>query len=214
MPRKIRRNKLGWGLLAGLTFAAAAFAVAPYLTMNSGLSRVPIRDSFELHYPLLLVHIYSSFIALAIGWLQFVPRLRERKPHIHRWIGRGYLTMVAIGSVSGLIVGMYTDSYTRQVAFLILVVLWIVTGWKGYRYARRRQFAEHGVWMIRSYAVTLVAATARIVTPLCILFYIANKGLPDGGVEVVLAHVMEVNIFLGMVINILITEWLIVKKRT
>lgn len=218
MPKRNRKSKIGWMILVVLTYAAACFAVAPYLSLNSELSRVPISASFPLHYPVLLVHIFSSFFALVIGWLQFLPRLRSSKPHIHRMIGRCYLLLIAIGSITGLVVGMYTESYIRQVSFLTLVVLWLFTGWKGYRKARQRQFEDHGMWMARNYAVTLVAATARIVTPLCILIYIASNGLPDGGIEAVLDKVLEVNIWLGLVVNVIITEWAIVnhyrKKRS
>lgn len=205
--------RIGWRLIVLLTLGAAIFAVAPYLLLDPGLSRVSISPSFQLHFPLLLAHIFSSFLALVIGWLQFLPSLRINRPHVHRLVGRLYLAFVAIGSVTGVVVGMYTESYIRQMAFITLVVLWLFTGWKGYRQARQKRFDAHGVWMIRNYAVTLVSATARLVTPLCILIYLTgHRGEPFGGVEAVLKHVLEVNIWVALVVNVVISEWMIVNR--
>ncbi|UVI27319.1 DUF2306 domain-containing protein [Paenibacillus spongiae] len=208
-----RKVRTGWKIIVALTLIAAGFAVYPYLLFDPGQSRVAIDDSFSLHYPLLLVHIYVSFLALLIGWLQFLPSLRARKPHLHRMVGRLYLGFVVVGGISGLVVGMYTESYVRQMAFLTLVALWLFTGWKGYSAARRKQFDAHGMWMTRNYALTLVAASARLVTPICILVYLAGHwNEPFQGVPAILEHVLEVNIWVGLVLNFAISEWVIISR--
>jgi len=203
-----------WRMFVILSLAAAVFAVYPYFTLDPDRSRVALTASFY-HYPLLLVHIFSSFLALAVGWLQFLPKLRTKRPRIHRTIGRFYLGFVAVGGVTGFAVGMFTESYNRQMAFLTLVVLWLFTAWKGYRAARRQNFDAHGVWMTRNYAVTLLAASARILTPVCILIYMAGHGGESiGGIETLLKQVLEVNIWLGLVVNLVVTEWTIVNRRS
>ncbi len=205
-----RKIQLRWKIIVVLTLIAAGFAVYPYLLFDFGQSRVAIDDSFSLHYPLLLIHIFVSLFALLIGWLQFLPSLRVKQPIIHRLVGRFYLGFVGIGSVSVLVVGMYTESYVRQMAFLTLVALWLFTGWKGYSAARRTQFGTHRLWMIRNYALTLVAASARLVTPICILVYIAgHQNEPFQGVPAILEHVLEVNIWVGLIVNFVIAEWII-----
>ncbi|MEW9702214.1 DUF2306 domain-containing protein [Paenibacillus sp. SI8] len=210
----VHKNRIGWNSIVLLTLGAAVFAIAPYILLDPGYSRVALDASFFLHFPLLLVHIFASFLALVVGWLQFLPGLRSKRPHIHRMVGRFYLGFVAIGSVTGLVVGMYTASYIRQMAFFTLVALWLFTGWMGYRVARQKRFEAHGVWMIRNYAVTLVAASARIVTPLCIMMYLAgHRGLPFQGVGPILNQVLEVNIWLGLVVNLVIAEWMIVNRK-
>ncbi|NOJ72312.1 DUF2306 domain-containing protein [Paenibacillus alvei] len=151
-----RKPRMGWKVIVVLTLGASAFAIAPYVLLDPEQSRVSLDAAFPLHYPLLLIHIFSSFIALLIGWLQFLPSLRTTRSRVHRLIGRFYLGLVAIGGITGIIVGMYTESYIRQLAFLTLVVLWIFTGWKGYQTARHKRFDSHRIWMIRNYAVTLV----------------------------------------------------------
>jgi len=204
----------GWKIIVALTLGAAGFAVFPYLLFDPGQSRIPIDESFSLHYPLLLVHIFMSLFALLVGWLQFLPKLRAKRPQVHRIVGRFYLGFVAAGSVSGLVAGMYTESYVRQMAFLTLVALWLFTGWNGYLTARRKQFEEHGVWMIRNYALTLVAASARLLTPLCLSIYLlGHRNEPFQGVRPILEHVLEVNIWFGLAVNFVISEWLIISRR-
>lgn len=203
----------GWKIIVAVTLGAAGFAVFPYVLLDPGQSRVPIDDSFNLHYPLLLVHIIVSLFALLTGWLQFLPRLRAERPIVHRLVGRFYLSCIAVGSVSGVIVGMYTDSYVRQMAFLTLAALWLFTGWKGYRSARTKQFEDHRQWMIRNYSLTLVAASARLLTPLCILVYLAtHRNEPFQGVQPILEHVLEVNIWVGLAFNFIISEWMLIGR--
>jgi len=64
--------------------------------------------------------------------------------------------------------------------------------------------------MIRNYAVTLVAAIARLITPLCILIYLTgHRDMPFHGIEPILRQILEVNIWVRLVINIIIAEWMI-----
>ncbi|WP_239615058.1 DUF2306 domain-containing protein [Cohnella mopanensis] len=208
-----RNTRRSWNVIVVVTIGAALFAVAPYFLLDPAYSRVIIKTGSRMHFPLLLVHIFVSFIALVIGWIQFIDSLRARNPEVHRLIGRIYLGCVAIGAVTGVIVGMYTTSYIRQIAFLTLSALWLFTGWKGLHSASHRRFDEHRVWMVRNYAITLVASTARLITPICILiFVLGGRNTEGGGVEFVLGHVLEVNIWLGLVVNLLIAEWLIVRR--
>jgi len=79
--------------------------------------------------------------------------------------------------------------------------------------ARANQFEKHRKWMIRNYAYTLVAASARIVTPMCMLIYLSGHGdQTGGGVQAILQQVLEVNIWVGLVLNMIISEWIVLKK--
>ena len=208
-----RKIRIVWGVIAVLTLGAAGFAVAPYLNFDSSLSRVELHPSFPPHYPLLLVHIWSSFLALILGWIQFLPTLRKRRTDVHRLIGQIYIGLVAVGGVTGLTVGMFAASYVRQMAFLTLGLLWLFTAWKGYRKARLGRYGEHRVWMVRNYALTLVAASARLLTPFCILIYLAGHGGQSaGGVAAVVKQVLEINIWVGLAANLVIAEWMILSR--
>jgi len=208
-----RKVRIFWGVLVALTLGAAGFAVAPYMNLDPSLSRVELNRSFPLHYPLLITHIWCSFLALVIGWVQFLPMLRKRRTDLHRLAGRIYLGLVAVGGVTGLAVGLLATSYIRQTAFLTLGLLWLFTGWKGYRTARLGQFGRHGVWMVRNYSLTLVAASARLLTPFCILIYLAGHGSQTGGdVAAILKQVLEINIWVGLAANLVVAEWIILSK--
>ncbi|CAG7617666.1 DUF2306 domain-containing protein [Paenibacillus allorhizosphaerae] len=205
-------NRLARSVVFLLLAAAAIFAIAPYLLFDPAYSRVKLSPALSIHYPLLLVHIFTSFLALATGWIQFVPGIRAKYVHLHRLIGRIYLGCIAVGGITALVVGMYTESFIRQLAFITLALLWFITSWKGYRRIRQGRLEEHRLWMLRSYAVTLVAATARVVTPLCLLAYIASHGTPAGGVQAAIGPVLEVNIWVGLVLNLLICEWIFARR--
>ncbi|MFD0696764.1 DUF2306 domain-containing protein [Paenibacillus sp. GCM10027628] len=204
----VRQKRIGWILFVVIILGVGGFAIAPYLLFDPALSRIKLNSAVPYQFPLLLVHIFISFIALGIGWIQFIPSLRQKQARIHRFVGRIYLGCIAIGGATGIVVGLFEESYIRQLAFWTLAVLWLFTGWKGYRSALRRNFEAHRSWMIRNYAMTMVAVSARIVTPICILLYFAAHGNSAGGdIAMVLGKVLEVNIWLGLVINVVISEW-------
>jgi len=67
--------------------------------------------------------------------------------------------------------------------------------------------------MIRNYSMTLVAASARLLTPLCILIYLAGQGgQSSGGVAAVLKQVLEINIWVGLAANLVIAEWVVLSR--
>lgn len=78
---------------------------------------------------------------------------------------------------------------------------------------RQRKVQAHRIWITRSYAMTLVAASARVITPILILLYIAAHGVPEGGnVRLIVDRLLEVNIWVGLVINFFVTEWILLPR--
>ncbi|MED4755548.1 DUF2306 domain-containing protein [Brevibacillus choshinensis] len=211
--KETRKVRIIWSVIVVLATGAAGFAVAPYLYFDPSLSRVELNPSFPPHYALLLVHIWCSFLALLIGWIQFLPVTRKRRMDVHRMVGQIYLGLVAVGGVTGLTVGMFATSYIRQMAFLTLGLLWLFTAWKGYRKVRLGEYGEHRMWMVRNYSLTLVAASARLLTPFCILIYLAGHGGQSaGGVATVMKQVLQINIWIGLATNLVIAEWIILSR--
>jgi hypothetical protein len=100
-------------------------------------------------------------------------------------------------------------------AFLVLSLLWIFTCWKGYRAAVRKRFGEHREWMIRSFGITLVAVSARLMVPVLLLTYFILHGFSlQGGREVIVEEALNVNIWVGIIVNLMIVEWVILKRGT
>lgn len=204
-----------WRLLVVISILVGVFAVAPYLGLDSAKSRIRLDPSSAWQYPFLLVHIFTAFLALLIGPLQFWETFRLKNVRLHRLFGSMYLGCVFCSGAFGIVVGVYEESFTKQLAFFTLDLLWLATGWKGYFAIRRRDVAAHRNWMIRNYAMTLVAITARAIVPICMLLYAALRGfsVPEG-VPRIVEDVLQVNIWMGIVLNLIAVEWLISKKQT
>src|SRR4051812_25157790 len=81
-----RARKIWLMFIVATVFGAVL--ISPYLLLNINNSRLDVNG--ETHYALLVIHIFTAFIALVLGPLQFIPSIRARR-RIHRTIGRFYL---------------------------------------------------------------------------------------------------------------------------
>jgi len=125
-----------------------------------------------------ILHISASPVALVLGLFQFLPRLREKRPSVHRWSGRVYGLAVLIGGLSGLVVAL--GSFDRPIAasgFSILAVLWLGATAQAIRLALAGRIIEHRRWMIRSFSLTFAAVTLRLALPL--LFTLGGMEYPE-----------------------------------
>jgi uncharacterized membrane protein len=111
-----------------------------------------------------VVHIVSATVFAILGAFQFSPRIRRRHPGWHRRAGR---VLVAAGlgvALSALWLNQFFPKaeatrevlYPLRVAFGLAIIVTIVLGSLA---ARRRDVTRHRAWMIRSYAIGLVAGT-------------------------------------------------------
>ena len=101
------RKYFPWGLMAFLAIGVTIAAVAPYITLNSAnFNEATARYATEtnLKFVSLFVHAFSGGIALLLGPFQFLSRLRDRFPTLHRWTGRVYLTAILIGGLTAFII--------------------------------------------------------------------------------------------------------------
>ena len=116
--------------------------------------------------PFLVVHVVAGVLALLVGPLQFVRRLRTRWPTFHRANGYVYITACAIGAPAGFIIALGTTSGPlAATGFATAAVLWALFTWRGWRAAVARRFADHREWMLRSWAMTAAAITLRLMLP-------------------------------------------------
>ncbi|TCP29620.1 putative membrane protein DUF2306 [Scopulibacillus darangshiensis] len=207
-----KNPKKSWWILVIVSVGVMVPFMIPYFTLDSDKSRVPLAPATH-EYPILVSHIVFAFIALITGLLQFVERIRITNPKIHRIIGKIYVSSVFISGLLALAVIFYVENFTKSMAFLTLAILWLFTCWKGYRKAVKRHFNEHRVWMLRSVGLTLVAVSARLLVPvLLLLYYILNDFSLPGGRDQVFEVILNVNIWVGLVLNFIIVEWVILKK--
>ena len=116
---------------------------------------------------LLAVHVIFGPVALALGAIQFFPRLRARWPALHRWTGRIYVAAVGLAGLSGLLIApSVPGGLVSTAGFGLLAMSWLGATVLAFAHARARRIAAHRRWMIRSFALTFAAVTLRIYLPM------------------------------------------------
>lgn len=173
----------------------------PYLAMEDEVAFLRIKRALHDHTlwkTAFYVHVFTSICTLLAGFTQFVPRLRYRP--LHRWMGRLYVGIILLlAGPAGLIMSLYANGgWTSQLAFTLLSLLWLYTTAEAYRAARRRAWARHRAFMIRSYALTLSALTLRAWKWLIVI----TLAPPPMDAYRLVA-------WLGWIPNLLFAEWLL-----
>jgi hypothetical protein len=81
-----------------------------------------------------------------------------------------------------------------MIAFLVLNALWLWTTAMGVIKATQRKISAHKEWILRSYAITWVFVTFRIVVIPFSLFLDSSVAFP-------------IAVYLGIALNLLFVEW-------
>jgi hypothetical protein len=159
---------LAWAaVLITLVYAAWVLGVAvDTLLAIAGISQPAKERAIP---PLFALHAVSGALSLASGALQLRllgVTLRTR-PWLHRLLGRSYLCASWTTSLAGLAVASgFEVGLSAKAAFTVEASLWFGASTLAYRYARRRDYAGHHQWMIRSYALALFFVTFSIIQPI------------------------------------------------
>jgi uncharacterized membrane protein len=194
--------------LAAVVFAAVL--TFPYLTLDIGDSRLDVTG--DLHYGVLVTHIFTATVALVLGPLQFMPRVRAHR-RTHRTIGRVYLLAGVLPSaLTAVPVALWSGNPLTQIGLITAAVLWLTTGTLAYRAARRHDFTAHRAWMTRNYALTFLAVTSRILVPLLLLSQVPF-GADPASIGDRAPSMIPVGQTLGWILNLLVAELLIRRTR-
>lgn len=208
-----RRGRTGrvW-LMAIVAAGFGIVLVSPYVLLDIGASRLDVGGG--AHYYLLVGHVFTAFVALVLGPLQFVPAIRARR-RVHRAIGRTYLLAGVLPSaLTAVPVAVLSGRLITQVGLIVPAVLWLVTGWLAFRAARRRDFVRHREWMMRNYALTFLAVTSRILVPLMLLAQIPfSDSVSRESISAGAQSLIPIGQALGWVVNLIIAEILIRRVR-
>ncbi len=165
--RILRRARAAVLYLAAFGVAGYALVAYGFLPLGS-LVHPDMRASFLAHKLGIYSHVFASIVALALGPFQFSPRLRARRPRLHRACGRLYLGVgVGIGGLAGLYMARFAfGGVVSTLGFSLLAACWLLTGWRAFAAIRRGAVAEHREWMTRNFALTLAAVTIRLYLPI------------------------------------------------
>ena len=132
--------------------------------LSSGTEVLPADAQFDASPVPVVIHIVSAAMFAIVGAFQFSPVIRRRRPAWHRRAGR-VLVVAGLGvALSALWLNQFFPRAegAREVLYPLRMVFgaaMVITILLGFAAARRRDFAHHRAWMIRSYAIGLVAGT-------------------------------------------------------
>lgn len=189
-------------LLSAVPVAAGAFRI----TELTGGAVTPDNARFFASPLPVVLHIISVSLYAILGAFQFAPSFRRRRPGWHRTSGRLLVPSGLIAALSGLWMTLFYALpdydggvlYWLRLLFGSAMVLSILLGVAA---IGRRDFARHGAWMLRAYAIGLGAGT-QVLTHLPWFLF------PDVQGELTRALSMGA----GWVINLAVAEWIIRKR--
>ncbi|HET8915262.1 MAG TPA: DUF2306 domain-containing protein [Propionibacteriaceae bacterium] len=156
----------GWVIMA-LACVCIVIYASRYLTFDPEVYFPQQREPYLKHEFALGVHVLSGILALLIGPVQFVRRLRRRFVRVHRFMGATYVASATALGVSGLILA--PTAYTGWVAsagFTLLDLAMLFTTWTALRMILAGRYGEHRRWMIRSFSLIMAGVMLRVWSPL------------------------------------------------
>jgi uncharacterized membrane protein len=188
-------------ILMSLVPAAAGTARLVELARGAAITAANARF-FAMPLPVIL-HIVSVIPFSILGALQVSPAFRHRHRAWHRRAGKALIVFGMVAAMTGLWMTQFYPwpkgdgelVYLERLVFGTAMAVSIVLGIDA---IRRHDYAAHGRWMLRGYAIGMGAAT-QVLTHLP---YFIFAGKPDESVRAVLMGA-------GWVINVVIAEWII-----
>jgi uncharacterized membrane protein len=170
---KLVSKRIGIGFVIFFAFGLAISAIIRYLLLDpASTNKTLIEQGMELydfHYQpwniVLLLHIVTASLAIVIGPFQFFKKIRIKRKNLHRNLGKIYITTILISGITGVYLSFYAfGGVISKIGFFTLSIAWLYTTYWAYRHIRNKQFKLHESWMYRSYAVTFVAITFRLLS--------------------------------------------------
>jgi uncharacterized membrane protein len=147
-------------------------------------------------------HISLGGFALLIGWPLFLKKLRAKRLHLHRLIGKIYIISVLLSSLSGYYIAYHaTGGIYAVFGFSGMSTAWLLTTVIAYKAIRERDFKKHERWMIRSYAVTFTGVTFRLWMPFLIIAF-----------QMDFLEAYPINSWISWMVNLLVAELILIKQ--
>jgi uncharacterized membrane protein len=195
--------------VAVVAVVAVPVLLFPYVSMDPDRSRIPVTT--DLHYTALVVHVFTASAALLVGVMQLVPRIREHRV-LHRRLGRAFLLLglMAFG-LTGIPLALSTpNGDVTRYGILVPAVGWLVCAALGLAAIRGGRLAAHRAWMIRTFALTFFAMTARMVVPLLIAVQMPfQDDRSPSAVRELVDSTIPYGQWLGWIIDLAVAEYVI-----
>ena len=169
------------GMLILLSLVPVAAGIARLAELAGGGDVTAANVRF-LAMPLpVALHILAVIPYSILGAFQFAPVFRRRRPGWHRAAGKVLVVSGLVTALTGLWMAQFYPwpEGDGEILYLLRIVFgsaMAVAITLAVDAIRRRDFAAHGAWMIRSYAIGMGAGT-QVLTHIP---YFALVGKPDG----------------------------------
>lgn len=215
--RRVRRawrsrlGAIGFALLTVWVLFSLTLVWLQFGGFDPDDGRLPSAEH-PLFYPVLMLHIVTATTALVTGVLQVWPWLRRRHPRVHRRSGRLYVVagVWPAAATALVLTSVWTFTPLTAVNDVITSTIWLGTTTYGFVLARRRRYAEHRRWMLRSFAVTasvllgqaVAVPTAMLLRPVLVSHF--------GGDEHIYLQVWSAtNLWVRLLLALVVVElWL------
>ena len=134
-----------WGLFA---LAAGWFLISDLILV---LGRDPAEQGVRwLGYA---GHVATALPVMVIAPLQFSGALRRARPVVHRWLGRVFVVSAVVSGCFAVWLGATMPREGTQVPLMLFGLIWIGFAAVAWMAARRRDWATHRAFVIRTFAI-------------------------------------------------------------
>ena len=154
-------------------------------------------------------HLISSIPFCILGAFQFLSSIRRDYPKWHRLAGRFLVCAGIVSALSGLWMTHYysfPDSLQGNLLYFVRIIVGVsmtVCILLGLSSVLKKRITQHQAWMIRAYALGQGAGTQVLIT----IPWLLTVGEPSG-------FTRDILMTCAWVINIVVAEWIINKRRT
>jgi uncharacterized membrane protein len=204
-----RSDWLTPALLILLSLVPAVFGTVRLAELARGAEVTAANARFFAQPLPVVLHILAVIPYSIVGAFQFSRGLRRRRRSWHRAAGRVLAALGLVAALTGLWMAHFYpwpegDGEALYLIRLVFGAAMVVSIVLAIDAIRRRDFASHGAWMTRAYAIGLGAAT-QVLTHLP--WAILMDGKPGEGPRAVMMGA-------GWVINVIVAEWIIRTRTT
>ena len=126
-------------------------------------------------------HVLFALPVLLGAPLQFISQLRQRRPAIHRAVGKAYVGGATVAAITAIYMGAAGPYEGSRLSISITGTLWLFFTLAAWRHAMNRNFSAHRAFMIRSYTMALVLVWLRLMFDFqdYLFFYVNDEDLRD-----------------------------------
>ncbi|MEO8460477.1 MAG: DUF2306 domain-containing protein [Dokdonella sp.] len=126
-------------------------------------------------------HLLFALPVLFGAPLQFIAKLRQHAPRIHRNVGKAYVIGACVAALTAIYLGGTGQYEGSRLSIVVTGLLWLFFTLTAWRMAVAKNYAAHRAFMIRSYTLALVLVWLRLMYDLqdYLFFYVTNEDLRD-----------------------------------